>query len=119
MIPSRGDFMSEVMPDVLVVVPTLGQRLDSLAESLESITSQEGVRTRIVVVAPEDASTGSRARRARGCRLVDDPRRGLSAAVNAGLAAHKDETYYSWLNDDDFYAPGGRGPARGHARVRL
>ena len=43
------------MPEILVVMPTLGERLDTLAESIESVTSQAGVRTRLVVVVPEAA----------------------------------------------------------------
>jgi GT2 family glycosyltransferase len=98
--------MSDAMPEILVVMPTLGERLDTLAESIESVTSQAGVRTRLVVVVPEAAEAARETAERAGATLVDDPRRGLSAAVNAGIGARKDETYYAWLNDDDFFASG-------------
>jgi GT2 family glycosyltransferase len=92
--------------DVLVVLPTLGERLDTLAQSLESVRRQEGVTTRIVVVAPVGAEQARALARATGADVVDDPRRGLSGAVNVGLDASAGEKYYAWLNDDDFLAPG-------------
>jgi GT2 family glycosyltransferase len=95
--------------DVLVVLPTLGQRLDTLRQSLESVRDQAGVTTRIVVVAPAEAEQARAMSRAAGAEVVDDPRRGLSGAVNAGLDASAGERYYAWLNDDDFLLPGSLG----------
>jgi glycosyltransferase involved in cell wall biosynthesis len=98
--------MRDALPQVLVVMPTLGERLDTLEESLNSVTTQDGVCARLVVVVPETATEAREMAERFDATIVDDPRRGLSAAVNAGVAARKDETYYAWLNDDDFYAPG-------------
>ena len=94
-------------PTVVVVVPTLGERTETLAESLASVRAQEGVDTHLVVVVPEDAHDARRIAGEHGATLVDDPRRGLSAAVNAGIAARLGEEFYAWLGDDDLLAPNG------------
>lgn len=98
--------------EILVVLPTLGERLDTLGASLDSVRDQASVTTRIVVVAPVAAEEARAMATAAGADVVDDPRRGLSAAVNAGLDASNGETYYAWLNDDDFLAPGALGLLR-------
>lgn len=103
---SSGEVMSESLPEVLVVVPTLGRRLETLVQTLESVESQDGVRTRLVVVAPVSAADARAVAARFGAEVVDDPGRGLSAAVNAGLATRGEEGYYAWVNDDDFYAEG-------------
>ena len=94
-------------PGVLVVVATLGQRPATLPQALASIRQQEGVRTRIVVVAPEGHADVERAAAEAGAELVVDPRRGLSAAVNAGIAARTDEEFFAWVGDDDLLIAGG------------
>ena len=93
---------------VLVVLPTLGERLDTLEETFASIEEQRsGVGLRVVLVAPESA-TGARDLAHRyGATIVDDPRAGMSAAMNAGIAAADGETYYAWMGDDDKYRPEG------------
>jgi glycosyltransferase involved in cell wall biosynthesis len=94
-------------PSVLVVVPTLGERTKTLAQSLASVTAQQRVTVHLVVVVP-DAATEARAIAERvGATVVPDPRRGLSAAVNAGVAARAGEEFYAWLGDDDLLAPDG------------
>jgi GT2 family glycosyltransferase len=98
--------MADTLPEVLVVMPTLGKRLDTLEESLNSVTSQVGVAPRLAVVVPKSATRAREIAERVNATVVDDPGNGLSAAVNAGVAARKDETYYAWLNDDDFFAPG-------------
>ncbi len=92
---------------VIVVVPTLGERHDTLAESLASVQSQYGVDVRLVVVAPRTAELARATARDHGATVVDDPKRGLSAAVNAGIAARQGESYFAWLGDDDLLEPGG------------
>jgi glycosyltransferase involved in cell wall biosynthesis len=99
--------MSVARPSVLVVVPTLGERPETLAESLASVQAQEGVDVHLVVVVPSDAAESRAIATEHGAQLVDDPRRGLSAAVNAGIAARSGEDYYAWLGDDDLLSPGG------------
>lgn len=89
-----------------VVLPTLGERLETLEEALSSVASQT-VRTRVVLVVPS-AATGARAiGRRYNATLLDDPGRGLAAAMNTGLGLEGDEAYFAWLNDDDLLRPGG------------
>ena len=92
---------------VLAVVPTLGERVDTLGAALASIRSQEGVDVTLVVVVPEAAAEARRIAEEHGAVIVDDPRRGLSAAVNVGIEAAGTESYFSWIGDDDELRPGG------------
>jgi glycosyltransferase involved in cell wall biosynthesis len=62
---------------------------------------------RVVVVAPPTAKQAREIAAAAGAEVVDDPRRGLSAAMNAGLAARRGEDYLAWIGDDDAMAPDG------------
>lgn len=91
----------------LIVVPTLGLRPDLLHDCLESIRAQGTPGLDVVAVAPPDLGV-EEAVGAVGGRFVTDPGRGgLSAALNAGLAASRPDTrYFSWLGDDDLLAPG-------------
>lgn len=91
---------------VLAVVPTLGERTDTLGAALASIRSQEGVDTTLVVVVPPAATQAREIAESYGAIIVDDPKRGLSAAVNEGIAAAIHEAYFSWIGDDDELRPG-------------
>lgn len=93
-------------PNVLVVMPTLGRRLDTMQQAVRSVLSQ-GVSVHLVVVAPQDACEARDIAREAGASIVDDPGTGLSGAVNAGLAADDGEAHFLWLNDDDSLLPGG------------
>jgi GT2 family glycosyltransferase len=89
----------------LLVVPTLGQRPDFLAETLASITEQS-IPPDIVVVTPTGATDARRLAADAGARVLDDPG-GLSAAVNLGLSrARAHHRYANWIGDDDLLAPG-------------
>lgn len=89
----------------LFVVPTLGQRPELLAKALASVRDQD-VDLDLVVVAPADARVDDLVRQF-DARRVADPGRGLSAALNVGLAAAAPGTsYFAWLGDDDLLAPG-------------
>jgi len=93
---------------VLVVLPTLGDRLDTLHETLDSVEAQRrDVALTLVVVVPPDALAARELAASRGAVLVDDPRKGISAAINYGLDARTDETYYAWIGDDDVFRPNG------------
>ncbi len=99
---------------VLVVLPTLGDRLATLEETLESIDLQRGdVDLHLVVVMPDEATEARRLAERFGARVVVDPRQGISSAINAGIAAATDETYYAWMGDDDLFRPGALGTLRG------
>lgn len=94
--------------DVLVVLPTLGDRLESLVETLESVKAQrESVELTLVVIAPASAVEARRLAADYGAVLVDDPREGISEAINRGLAARTTERYYAWIGDDDLFRDGG------------
>ena len=93
---------------VLVVLPTLGDRLGTLALTLASIDDQrKEVPLRLVVVAPESASAARDLARQHGATIVSDPKSGISAAINAGIEAAESERYYAWMGDDDMFRPGG------------
>ncbi|MBL8352952.1 MAG: glycosyltransferase [Burkholderiaceae bacterium] len=91
---------------ILVVVPTLGRRLDTLERTLASISAQQGVGVDIVVVAPVANEPLRAAADLRGARLVLEGGH-ISAAVNRGFAlagpAHR---YVAWIGDDDYLHPG-------------
>jgi GT2 family glycosyltransferase len=93
---------------ILVVLPTLGERLDYLAETIASVDQQrDDVELTLVVIAPEAATRARELARSRGAVVVDDPKRGISTAINLGIEAATDETYYAWIGDDDLFRPGG------------
>ncbi|WP_331525320.1 glycosyltransferase [Nocardioides sp.] len=88
-----------------MVVPTLGRRMKHLSLCLESIASQEA-DVDLVLVAPKSAEIEAVAVHHSG-RLVPDPLRGISGALNAGFAAALEGTeYVAWLGDDDMLSPG-------------
>lgn len=94
--------------EILVVLPTLGDRLDTLAETLASVEAQRAdVPLTLVVVAPPAAVEARELAARSGAVVVDDPREGISAAINRGLAARTTEQYYAWIGDDDLFRPGG------------
>ncbi|WP_076260288.1 glycosyltransferase [Intrasporangium flavum] len=92
---------------VLAVVPTLGERTDTLGAALASVRAQEGISTTLVVVVPATATEARAIAKEFGALVVDDPRRGLSAAVNAGIEAADGESYFAWIGDDDELYPTG------------
>jgi glycosyltransferase involved in cell wall biosynthesis len=94
--------------EILVVLPTLGDRIDSLRETIETVNQQrDDVTLRLVVIAPPSAVEARELARAAGATVVDDPKEGISAAINLGLAARDGEEFYAWIGDDDLFRPGG------------
>lgn len=94
--------------EVLVVLPTLGDRLETLRETLETVSAQRAdVALTLAVVAPPGATAARALAEEYGAIIVDDPKEGISAAINCGLAARTTETYYAWIGDDDVFRPGG------------
>lgn len=89
-----------------MVLTTLGERLPLLRRALESVRNQQIV-VHLVVVVPRTAQAARELAVSSGATVVDDPGRGMAAAMNAGLAASRGEKYYMWLGDDDAYAVGG------------
>ena len=93
---------------VLVVLPTLGTRNDRLRRALESIDQQrQDIGVTVALVVPEDAAEARAIGAEYGALIVDDPGRGMSAAMNAGRQAATTEVATIWLGDDDAYEPGG------------
>lgn len=95
-------------PEILVVLPTLGDRLDTLRESIESVNAQRrDTSLTLAVVAPARAAEARAMAAELGALVVDDPAEGISAAINQGLAARTTEQYYAWVGDDDLFRPRG------------
>lgn len=95
-------------PDVLVVLPTLGDRLDTLKITLDSVENQrDDLNLTLVLVTPPGAVAARELALSMGAIVVDDPKEGISAAINHGLATRTTETYYAWVGDDDLFRDGG------------
>ena len=97
--------MSQPAPRVLLVVPTLGSRLDYLELCLTSVLDQTYERMQVVLVGPADGPVPDVAER-HGIAFVPQPRSGVGAAINAGWKAHgQHATLWGWLGDDDVLPP--------------
>lgn len=99
--------MPDALPaaDILIVVPTLGRRPEYLAQTLESIRSQD-VPADIVIVAPQGSDGVQQAAAAAGAELLPDPG-SLTGAINLGASrAPGHYAFVNWLNDDDLLEPG-------------
>jgi GT2 family glycosyltransferase len=89
-------------PKLLVVLPTLGTRLDLLAEAFDScVDVAQSVPLTVAVIVPKNAAEARQLAKNAGARIIDDPGTGMPAAVNAGLASATSARYYVWLGDDD------------------
>ena len=94
--------------DILVVLPTLGDRLDTLAETLDAVDGQRvDASLTLVVVAPAKATAARALAKKHGAVIVDDPGTGISEAINCGLRARDGEEFYAWMGDDDLFRPHG------------
>lgn len=94
--------------DILVVLPTLGTRNDRLREALQSIeTERSQLRITIALVVPTSATEARKLGNEFGAIIVDDPGRGMSAAMNEGRQVATTEVATIWLGDDDRYVQGG------------
>jgi glycosyltransferase involved in cell wall biosynthesis len=93
------------LPSITVVTPCVN-RARTLPEALESVRTQGYPRVEHIVV--DGGSTDGTLeilRRAEGVRWTSEPDRGLSHAMNKGVAAAQGEVI-GWLNADDRYLPG-------------
>lgn len=92
---------SHKKPNILIVIPTLGQREKLLKLTLESIAKQAPVLMDIVIIAPRNKLFIKKLAKEFGAVVLDDPG-GLSKAVNLGLRYAKPyHKYMGWVNDDD------------------
>jgi hypothetical protein len=106
-------------PEVLVVLPTLGDRLDTLRETLETVDAQRAdIPLTLAVVLPAGATEARAMATEFGAVIVDDPKTGISEAINRGLTARTTEKYYAWIGDDDVFRPGGLARLRGILEAR-
>lgn len=91
-------------PRVLIVVPTLGSRIELLEECLTSITSQT-VAADVAIVAPAGAGGVAELAQRHRATLLPDPG-SLPGAINLGVAsAGPQHAYVNWLGDDDLLEP--------------
>lgn len=89
---------------VLVVIPTLGKRLEYLRLALESITTQS-VKCDIVLVYPLNNVAAKKLGTEFGVLHLDDPG-DMSSAVNLGIASAKsNHEFIVWMGDDDLLYP--------------
>jgi hypothetical protein len=99
---------------VLVVLPTQGRRMLELERAIESVLSQRDEPVDVVLIVRRDAAAARDLAGRLGVPTVDDPGRGLAAAVNAGLrSASADHRYVGWLGEDDVLMPGAVATAAG------
>lgn len=93
-------------PEVLVILPTLGNRIEYLKETLESIAKQQTGLYEIAIIYPlTNTKVASLAKKYNAISLPDPG--GLSAALNVGVAAAKSHhIFISWIGDDDLLAAG-------------
>jgi glycosyltransferase involved in cell wall biosynthesis len=93
---------------VLVVLPTLGDRLGSLEQTFATIDHQRAqVDLTLAVILPERAEEARTLAARFGALVVHDPGQGISEAINVGVRAATDEQYYAWIGDDDLFRDGG------------
>ena len=86
---------------VLVVVPTLGERRDSLERTLSSLSAGADSPIDLVMVCPLDTGPLRDIACRWGARLILDQGH-ISAAINRGFAtAGPRHRYLAWIGDDD------------------
>jgi glycosyltransferase involved in cell wall biosynthesis len=97
---SAFGYSSHVASEVLIVIPTLGQRVDYLRQTLESIRKQS-ISADIVMVTPISALAARAMASEFTAKVLDDPG-SLPAAINLGVSqALPHHRYVNWLGDDD------------------
>jgi len=107
----------EPQPSCLIVVPTLGDRVAYLEQTLASIRAQQEP-VDIAVVTPRTAEAAGALALRFGATVLDDPG-GLSAAVNVGMReARPWHRFGNWIGDDDLLEPGALGRAVAVLRAR-
>ena len=91
--------------EILIIVPTLGERLKYLEHTLNSIRSQT-CPVDIVVVAPSTNVQVNAIANAYSCEIVPDPG-SLPAAINLGAErAAPHHRFINWIGDDDLLTSG-------------
>lgn len=103
--PDIKNTVSQPAFRILIVIPTLGERLDTLCRTITSIQDQAGVQVDMVLVAKAcTAELSAVAQRHRVSLIFCSGN--ISAAINAGFAQAGDaHRYAGWLGDDDMLRP--------------
>ena len=92
-------------PRILMIVPTLGTRIDFLRQNLQSISSQD-TPADIVMVCPKEATEARSLAQQHHATVLDDPG-SLPKAINAGATQlQQHHEFINWLGDDDLLEPG-------------
>lgn len=92
---------------ILVVIPTLGQRLETLDRTLSSVQNQVDVFVDAVIVAKTKTRNLTMIADRYRARIIIHPGN-ISAAINAGFSqATEAHRYVAWLGDDDMLRPNG------------
>lgn len=90
---------------ILVVIPTLGERLETLGRTLSSVRDQVNVSVDVLLVAKTNSPALSVVADRYRARVIVHPGN-ISAAINIGFAqAAEVHRYVSWLGDDDLLRP--------------
>lgn len=91
--------------DVLIVVPSFGDRPQMLRACLESLCAQT-LRPRVVVVAKENHATVEALATEHGASMLTQNSAGMGAAINEGWLQDSWESEFTgWLGDDDLLTP--------------
>ena len=95
----------EELRDTAIIVPTLGTRPELLAQCIDSIRA--GGCSVIHIVIPDPSLVQGLVEQGKVAGVVQDPGKGLAAAINAGIGSLPDSiTYVNWLGDDDLLTEG-------------
>lgn len=90
-----------IQPRILIVIPTLGERLGYLRLALESIRAQQPTAYDIVMVFPMQNEAAKKLADEFNAIQVDDPGT-MSGALNVGIAkAEPWHEFIVWIGDDD------------------
>ena len=91
-------------PQIGIVIPTLGTRPDFLKQALSSIRASG--ECHIVIVAPEPDHIRNTCSEKLFDIVIEDPKKGLPEAINAGIRSMPVSVkYVNWLGDDDLLTP--------------
>ena len=92
-------------PEVGIVVPTLGQRLEYLKDCLGSIRAAG--KAHILLVCPGALDVSGLRLEGLIDSVIEDPGTGLPQAINAGIRALPENVdFVNWLGDDDLLHSG-------------
>lgn len=90
---------------ILMVIPTLGERLETLIRTLLSVRNQYNVVVDIILVTKTWTLELERIADSYSASVIVHPGN-ISAAINAGFSyASKEHKYVFWLGDDDMLRP--------------